>query len=154
LSSPICLFRDKILADTLPTHGRGRRLRNVFWRRRVRTDRRRDEGVGVGGGQLGSSARAWRSPAVASPARALGLPWGRGMMLRMTDVGRRRRSGTIWRRRSLGSPAAGKTRYGGFLGKILPYPPSFEDRRLDPCVLPTPPLVGTRLSTGCLRHYA
>jgi hypothetical protein len=36
----------------------------------------------------------------------------------------------------------------------FPYPPSFEDRRLDPCVLPSPPLVGTRLSTGCLRQCA
>jgi hypothetical protein len=33
-------------------------------------------------------------------------------------------------------------------------PPSFEDRCLDPCILPTPPLVGTRLSSGCLRHCA
>jgi hypothetical protein len=124
-----------------------------FWRRRVRTDRRRDEGVGAGGGQLGSSARARRSLAVANPARALGLPWGRGMMLRRTEVGRSRRSGTVWRWRSLGSPAAGKARFGGFLKKF-PYPPSFEDRRLDPCVLPTPSLVGTRLSIGCLRQCA
>jgi hypothetical protein len=36
----------------------------------------------------------------------------------------------------------------------LPYPPSFEDRRLDPCVLPTPSLVGTRLSIGCLMECA
>jgi hypothetical protein len=103
--------------NTLPTKGRGRRLRNVFWRRRVRTDRRRDEGVGASGGQLGSNAGAWRSLAVASPARVLSLPWGRGLMLRRTEVGRSRRSGTVWRRRSLGSSAAGKTRYGGFLGK-------------------------------------
>jgi hypothetical protein len=67
-------------------------LRNIFWRKRVRTDRRRDEGVGAGGGQLGSSARARRSLAVASRARAIGLLWGRGLMLRMTEVGRTRRS--------------------------------------------------------------
>jgi hypothetical protein len=42
----------------------------------------------------------------------------------------------------------------GVFGKIFPYPSSFEDRRLDPCVLPTPPLVGTRLSTSCLRQCA
>jgi hypothetical protein len=34
-------------------------------------------------------------------------------MLRRTEVGRRQRSGTVWRRRSLGSPAAEKIRYGG-----------------------------------------
>jgi hypothetical protein len=133
--------------------GRERRLRNIFWRGRVRTDRRRDEGVGAGGGQLGSRARARRSLAAANPARALGLPWGRGLMLRRTEVGRSRRSGTVWRRRSIGSPAAGKARYGRFLEKF-PYPPSFEDRRLDPCVLPTPSLVGTQLSIGCLRQCA
>jgi hypothetical protein len=128
---------------------RGRRLRHIFGRRRVRTDRRRDEGVGAGGGQLGSSARARRSLAVASPATALSFPRGRGLMLRRTEVGRSGRSGTVWRRRSLGSPAAGKARYGGFLEKV-PYPPSFEDRRLDACVLPTHAVVGTRLSIGCL----
>jgi hypothetical protein len=42
----------------------------------------------------------------------------------------------------------------GVFGEIFPYPPSFEERRLDPCVLPTPPLVGTRLSTSCLMHCA
>jgi hypothetical protein len=72
--------------------GRERHLRNIFWRRRVRTDRRRDEGVGDGG-ELGSSARARRSLAVATHARALGLPWGRGRMLRMTEMGRSLRSG-------------------------------------------------------------
>jgi hypothetical protein len=43
-------------------------LQNVFWRRRVRTDQRLDEGVGTGGGQLGSNARARRSLLVASSA--------------------------------------------------------------------------------------
>jgi hypothetical protein len=42
----------------------------------------------------------------------------------------------------------------GVFGKIFPYLPSFEERRLDPCVLPTPPLVGTRLSTCYLRLCA
>jgi hypothetical protein len=40
----------------------------VFWRRRVRTDQRWDEGVGAGGGQLGSNARARRSLAVTNTA--------------------------------------------------------------------------------------
>jgi hypothetical protein len=109
-----------ILADTLPTQGRGRRLRNVFWRKRVRTDRRRDEGVGAGGGRMGSSAWAWRSLAIASHARVLSLPWGRGLMLRTTEVGRSRRSGTVWRRRSLGSPAAVKNPVRGFFGENIP----------------------------------
>jgi hypothetical protein len=84
-----------------------------FWRGRVRTDQRWDEGVGAGGGQLRSSARARRSQEAASPARVLSLPWGRGLKLRMTEVGRGRRSGRGGRRRSLGSTAAGETRYGG-----------------------------------------
>jgi hypothetical protein len=37
---------------------------------------------------------------------------------------------------------------------ILSYPPSFAERRLDACVRPTPPLVGTLLSIGCLRQCA
>jgi hypothetical protein len=39
------------------------------------------------------------------------------MKLRKTEVGRSRRSGTVWRRQSSGSPAAGETWYGGFLEK-------------------------------------
>jgi hypothetical protein len=42
----------------------------------------------------------------------------------------------------------------GAFGKIFPYPPSFEERRLDPCGLPTPLLGGTRLSAGCLMQCA
>jgi hypothetical protein len=42
----------------------------------------------------------------------------------------------------------------GAFGKIFPYLTSFVVRRLDPCVRPTLPLVGTRLSTGCLMHCA
>jgi hypothetical protein len=38
----------------------------------------------------------------------------------------------------------------GLFGEIFPYQPSYEERRLDPCVLPTPPLVSTRLSKGYL----
>jgi hypothetical protein len=89
----------------------------LFFGGRVRTDQLWDEGVGAGGGQLGSNARARRSLAVASRARLLSLPWGRGIKLRMTEVGRGRRSGTVRRRRSLGSTVAGKTRYGGLLEK-------------------------------------
>jgi hypothetical protein len=136
-----------------PDDGAGAAFAKYFWRRRVRTDQRRDEGVGASGGQLGSSARARRSLAVVSHAGAPCLPWGRGLMLRKTEVGRSRRSGTVWRRRSLGSPA-GKARYGGF-SEIFPYPPYFKDWRLDPCAfIITSSLVGTRLSTGCLRQCA
>jgi hypothetical protein len=39
------------------------------------------------------------------------------MKLRKAEVVRGRRIGTVWRRRSLGSIAAGKTRYGGLLEK-------------------------------------
>jgi hypothetical protein len=92
-------------------------MRIVFWRGRVRTDQRWDEGVGSDGGELGSNARARGSLATASYARVLSQPWGRGLKLRMTEVGRGRKSGMIWRRRSLGSTAAGKTRYGGLLEK-------------------------------------
>jgi hypothetical protein len=88
-----------------------------FWRGRVRTDQRWDEGVGAGGGHLGSSARTRRSLAAASPTRVLSQPWGRGMKLRMKEVCRGRRSGTVRRRRSLRSTAAGKTQYGGLLEK-------------------------------------
>jgi hypothetical protein len=47
-----------------------------------------------------------------------------------------------------------KTGYGGVSEKIFPYPSYFEERRLDPCVRPTPPLVGTRLSTCSLMQCA
>jgi hypothetical protein len=57
-----------------------------FLRGRVRTDQRLDEGVGAGGGQLGSSARARRSLAAANPARVFSLPCGRGLKLRRTEV--------------------------------------------------------------------
>jgi hypothetical protein len=42
----------------------------------------------------------------------------------------------------------------GVFGKMFPYPTSFAVRRLDPYVRRTPPLVGTRLSTSCLRQCA
>jgi hypothetical protein len=74
--------------------------------------RRRRSGGGPGEGCARTPVGAWRSLAVASPTRAFSLPWGRGMMLRRTEVGRSRRSGTVWRRRSLGSSGT-----GGFLGK-------------------------------------
>jgi hypothetical protein len=80
-------------------------------------DQRWAEGVGDGDGQLGSNARAQRSLAVVRLARVLRLPGGRGLKLRRTEVGRSRRSGKVWRRRSIGSPAAGKAQYGGFLEK-------------------------------------
>jgi hypothetical protein len=125
-------------------------LRNAFWRRKVRTDQRWDEGVGVGGGHLESSASARRSLGVAS---LVSFTFTLGARLEATRDGGgsqpEERHGLaaevlmIIRRRK--SPAR------GVLGKIFPYPPSFEERRLDPCVLPTPSLVGTRLSTCCLR---
>jgi hypothetical protein len=125
-------------------------MRNVFWRRRVRTDRRWDEGVGAGGGQLGSSARARRSLEVASPV-SFKSPLGarpeatqdgggsqpeerHGLAAAVLRITRRRRNSVR-----------------GAFGDIYPYPPSFEERRLDPFAIPTPPLVGTRLSTCCLR---
>jgi hypothetical protein len=60
------------------------------------------------------AARVRRLLAAASLAKPFSLPWGRGPKIRKTEVGRSRRSGTVRRRRSGGSPAAGKTRYGGF----------------------------------------
>jgi hypothetical protein len=42
----------------------------------------------------------------------------------------------------------------GVFWKTFPYPTSYVARRLDPCVRPTPPLVGTRLSTCCLKQCA
>jgi hypothetical protein len=39
-------------------------------------------------------------------------------------------------------PPPEKPGAGGF-GKTFPYPPYFEERRLDPYVMQTPPLVGT-----------
>jgi hypothetical protein len=96
---------------------------------------------------LGHGARS-QPPAM---REFLSLPWGRGLKLRRTEAGRGRKSGTVWRRRALGSTAAGKPGTGDFR-QIFSYPTSFVVRRLDPCVLPTPPLVGTRLSAGCLRY--
>jgi hypothetical protein len=108
--------------------GRERRLRNIFWRRRVRTDQRRDEGVGAGGGQLGSNARSRRSLAVAGLARALYLPWGRGLMQRRMGwvaAGGAARSGGGG---PLDRPPPEKPNKGGFWKNIPVYPPSFEDR--------------------------
>jgi hypothetical protein len=50
-------------------------MRNVLWRRRLRTDQRWDEGVGDGGGHLGSSTVVWSSLASDSPV-SLCLPRG------------------------------------------------------------------------------
>jgi hypothetical protein len=56
-------------SQILSRHG-GNGVLGMFFRRgRVQTDQRWDEGVGAGGGQLGSSARARRSLAPASHAR-------------------------------------------------------------------------------------
>jgi hypothetical protein len=51
-----------------PDDGAGAAFAKCFWRRRVRTDHRWDEGVGAGGGQLGNSARARRSLVVGNLA--------------------------------------------------------------------------------------
>jgi hypothetical protein len=59
----------------------------------------------------------WSSPSAGNPM-SLCLPWGGDKRLRIMEDGRSRRSDTVWRRRSLGSSAAGKTRYGGFLENI------------------------------------
>ena len=61
-------------SQILSRHGGNDVSRLFFWRGRVRTDQRWDEGVGDGGGQLGNSARARRSLAAASHAIALSLP--------------------------------------------------------------------------------
>jgi hypothetical protein len=42
-------------------------MRNIFWRKGVRTDQRWDAGVRAGDGQPGRSARVWRSLAVVQP---------------------------------------------------------------------------------------
>jgi hypothetical protein len=99
---------------------RERCLRNVFWRRRVRTDQRWYEGVGANGGQLGSSARARRSLAVDSRVSFMS-PMGARIEATQDGGGSQpeERHGLaaevvrIERRR--------KTRYGGFW-KIFPYP--------------------------------
>jgi hypothetical protein len=142
-----------ILANILPKLGRGRRLRNVFWQRRVRTNHRWNEGVGAGGGHLGSNARARRSLAFAILV-SLTSPLGARLEATQDGGGSQpeERHGLaaevlmIIRRR--------KNSVRGVLGKIFPCPPSLEERRLDPCVLPAPPLVCTRLSIGCLRQCA
>jgi hypothetical protein len=50
-----------------PDKGAGAVSAKCFWRRRVRTDQRWDAGVGAGGGQPGSIARARRSLATDQP---------------------------------------------------------------------------------------
>jgi hypothetical protein len=83
---------------------------------------------GTDGSAEGRGCWIWRRPAgkqrwgtaLASsrqPCESFKSPWGRGMVQRRTEVGRGRRSGTVWRRRSLGSSAAGKARYMGLLEK-------------------------------------
>jgi hypothetical protein len=115
----------------------------------VRTDQRWDEGFGDGGGHLGSTVMARRSLVVANPV-SFASPMG--ARLEATDDGGgsqpEERHGMaaevlrIIRRR--------KNPVRGVFGKTFPYPPSIEERRLDPCALPTPLLVGTRSSTVCL----
>jgi hypothetical protein len=136
-----------------PDEGVGAAFAKCFWRRRVRTDQRWDECVGVGGGHLRSSAMARRSLAVASPASSKS-PLGARLEATHDGGGSEpeERHGLaaevlrIIRRR--------KNPVRGVFGKIFPYPPYFEERRLDPCVLPTSPLVGTRLPTCCLMQCA
>jgi hypothetical protein len=63
------IFRDWILTYTLLSKGQGRCMRNIFWRKRLRTDQRWDEGVRAGGGQPGSTARARHSLVIVSHVR-------------------------------------------------------------------------------------
>jgi hypothetical protein len=72
--------------------------------------------------------------------------WRRTVWWRRTRYGMAAEVDMITRRR--------KTRYGGFSNKVFPYPISFAERRLDPFVRSTPPLVGTQLSIGCLKKCA
>jgi hypothetical protein len=90
---PICFFATNRLADTLPTRGRGRRVRNIFCRKGVRTDQRWDACVGVGGGQH-RSVRVRRSLAVVHPCD-FESPLGRVSKLRSAEEGRSRRSDTV-----------------------------------------------------------
>jgi hypothetical protein len=99
-----------------PNKGAGAASTKCFWRRRVRSAQRWDEGVGAGGGQLGSSAKARRSLAVNS---LVSFASPQGARLEATQDGggsqpeERHGMGAevimIIRRR--------KPRYGGFLEK-------------------------------------
>jgi hypothetical protein len=93
---------------------------------------------------MGSSARAWRSLTVANHASVTSPLVAR---LEATEDGGgsqpEERHGMA--AKVLGVIRRRKNPVRGVLGKEFQYQPSFEERRLDPCVLPTPPLVGTRL---------
>jgi hypothetical protein len=138
-----------------PTRGRGRCLRNVFrWRIRVRTDQRWDDGVGVATEKPGSNAMAIRSLAVASYGSCKS-PMGARLEATHDGGGSQpvERHGLaaevlkIIRRR--------ETMYGGFLENYSrTHHSSRSGDSLDPCVLPTPPLVGTMLSKGRLMKCA
>jgi hypothetical protein len=103
-----------------------------FWRRRARTDQRWDKGVGSNGGQRGSNARARRSLAVAIHVSFKSPPGARpeathdgGGSQPEERHGQAAAVLTITRRR--------RNPVRGVFGDIYPYPPSFEERRLDPC---------------------
>jgi hypothetical protein len=126
---------------------------DCFWRRRVRTDQQWDEGVGIGGGQLGSSARARRSLVVASPVSFMS-PLGERPEATQDGGGSQPEERHGLAAAVLRITSCRRNPVRGIFGDIYPYLPSFEERRLDPCAIPTPPLVGTRLSTSCLRQCA
>jgi hypothetical protein len=123
-----------------------------FSRERVRTDRRWDESWNwrriAGKQHQGMELASCRQPCGFMPPL--------GGRLKPAQVGGRSQPEErhnlaaevlriVRRRRNPGT--------GGFW-KIFPYPTPFVARRFDLCVRPTPPLVGTRLSTGCRRQCA
>jgi hypothetical protein len=78
------------------------------------------EGGGCWSRRRTAGKQRWGSALASSrqPCESFKSPWGRGLMQRRTEEGRSRRRGTVWRRRSLESPADGKARYGGLLENI------------------------------------
>jgi hypothetical protein len=82
-------------------------------------DERWDAGVGAGGGQPGSIARARCSVAVVQPCEirvSLGVRLD-AKQDGLTEEGHNRRRDTVWRRRSTRSTTVGKTRYKRFSDK-------------------------------------
>jgi hypothetical protein len=99
-----------------PDKGAGAAFAKCFSRRRVRTDQRRDEGVGAGGGRLESIARTRRSLAVASPA-SLKSPLEARLKATQDGGGSQPEERQCLAAEILRIIRRRKTRYGGFLGK-------------------------------------